>query len=210
MKTKTLIITLIAITFTLQSNAQLGVQLGANFAKIEGYSPRIAGVEISGLSEKYHSNISGGVYFDKDLIPLVDMRIGVMYSPKGALYANEDIFVQTGLNYIEVPIQAKIKAGPVYVLGGAYGAYALSGFEKNQIELGGILVESNNEINFDDSDYRKEDFGLKFGLGLQFGVGPLHIFVQGDYSMGLLDIFNGDDVYTNKVLGATAGINIGF
>ena len=210
MKTKTLIITLIAIMFTLQSNAQLGVQLGANFAKIDGYTPRIAGIGVPGLSEEYLSNVSGGVYFDKDLIPLVDLRIGVMYSPKGANYANEDGFVQTGLNYIEVPIQAKVKAGPIYVLGGAYGAYALSGYEKNQIEVGGLLVESNNEINFEESEYRKEDFGLKFGLGVQFGLGPLHIFVQGDYSMGLLDIYNGDDVYTNKVLGATAGVNIGF
>lgn len=210
MKTKTLIITLIAIMFTLQSNAQLGVQLGANFAKIDGYTPRITGIGVTGLSEEYLSNVSGGVYFDKDLIPLVGLRIGVMYSPKGANYASEDVFVQTGLNYIEVPIQAKVKAGPLYVLGGAYGAYALSGYEKNQIEVLGLLVESSNDINFEEGEYRKEDFGLKFGLGVQFGLGPLHIFVQGDYSMGLLDIYNGNDVYTNKVFGATAGVNIGF
>lgn len=210
MKTKTLIITVIAIMFTLQSNAQLGVQLGANFAKIDGYTPRIAGITVPGLSEEYLSTFSGGIYFDKDLIPLLDLRIGVNYSPKGANYANEDVYVQTGLNYIEVPLQAKIKAGPLYVLGGAYGAYALSGYEKNQIEVGGLLVESSNEIDFENSEYRKEDFGLKFGLGFQYGIGPLHIFVQGDYSMGLLDIYNGDDVYTNKVIGVSAGVNIGF
>ena len=54
---------------------------------------------------------------DKDLIPLLDLRLGVDYSPKGSRQENGNDFDQLQLNYLEIPIQAKIKLGPVYALG---------------------------------------------------------------------------------------------
>ena len=199
MKIKVLLIVAVSLLLSVQAKAQLGVQIGQNFAKIDGST-------VAGYDEKYLTNFSGGVYFDKDLIPLIDLRIGAFYSPKGSHFASGDYYNKTCLNYIEVPVQAKVKVGPVYALGGAYGAYALNG----NMDILNATSETSTEMNFESDQFRKEDYGLKFGLGFQVGLGPLHVFVQGDYSLGLLDIYDGDAVYKNKNIGASAGVNIGF
>jgi len=77
MKKKALVFISAFLMLTIQSQAQLGLHLGYNFAKVSG-------VQVpSGMSEENLSNLSGGLFFDKDLIPLLDLRIGLMYSPKG-------------------------------------------------------------------------------------------------------------------------------
>ena len=199
MKIKVLLILAVVLPLSIQAKAQLGVQIGQNFSKIDGNT-------VANYDEKYLTSFSGGVYFDKDLIPLIDLRIGAFYSPKGSHFASGDYYNKTILNYIEVPVQAKIKVGPVYALGGAYGAYALNG----SFDVLDATSETSVEMDFEADQFRKEDYGLKFGLGFQIGLGPLHIFVQGDYSMGLLDIYNGDAVYKNKNIGAYAGVSLGF
>jgi hypothetical protein len=199
MKIKALLIVSVALLLSVQAKAQLGVQIGQNFAKIDGNT-------VASYDEEYLKNFTGGVYFDKDLIPLIDLRIGAFYSPKGSSYVSGDYYNNTCLNYIEVPVQAKVKVGPVYALGGAYGAYALNG----SFDVKNASSDTSTEMDFDTDQFRKEDFGLKFGIGFQIGLGPLHVFIEGDYSMGMLDIYNGDAVYKNNNIGAFIGANIGF
>ena len=199
MKIKVLLIVAVALLLSVQAKAQLGVQLGQTFSKIDGNT-------VANYDEKYFTSFTGGLYFDKDLIPLIDLRIGAFYSPKGSNYVSGDYYNKTILNYIEVPVQAKIKVGPVYALGGAYGAYALNG----SIDILNATTETSTEMDFDSDQFRKEDYGLKFGLGFQIGLGPIHIYIEGDYSMGLLDIYDGDAVYKNNNIGAFIGASIGF
>ncbi|NJO88811.1 MAG: PorT family protein [Chloroflexia bacterium] len=102
------------------ANAQLGVKLGYNFAKQSG-------VVSDGYSEKSLNNVLFGAFMEKDVIPLLGIRIGAEFSPKGVKGENGDYFEELKINYLEIPVQAKVKLGPLYVLGGVYGAFALKG-----------------------------------------------------------------------------------
>jgi len=183
-----------------QANAQLGVKLGYNFAKMTGDVD-------AGYSEKSLNNLTLGAFLDKDLIPLLDLRLGVDYSPKGSRQENGNDFDQLQLNYLEIPIQAKIKLGPVYALGGVYGSFALKGRYESE-ELG---TSYSGDVDFDAMELKKFDYGMKFGAGFQVGLGPLHAFAQGEYSFGLLNLSKADGIDTkNKVISLSAGVIIGF
>jgi hypothetical protein len=183
-----------------QANAQLGVKLGYNFAKLSG-------VDYGTADEKFNNNFAFGAFYEKDLIPLLDLRLGLDFSPKGnKVEAGDDEYKMT-VNYLEIPIQAKVKLGPIYALGGVYGAYALGG--KNEATVGGVSV--SEDIDFDDQELKRLDFGMKFGLGFQLKLGPVGVFAQGEYSFGLQNINDGEgDAVKNKVISASIGALIGF
>jgi hypothetical protein len=205
MKNKiTLLIAAFVLLFSFQTQAQLGVHIGYNFSKISG-------IDAGAWHEKYLPNLSAGLFFDKKIVPLIDIRIGAMYSPKGEKLTLGDYYSKTTLNYIEIPLQLKAKVGPLYGLAGVYGAYAVNGKIKSKADNGGgEVVETTDDLDFKEKEVKRGDFGLKFGAGLQYGFGPLKIFVQGDYSMGMMNLSSADETYKNKVIGASAGLIIGF
>ena len=183
-----------------QTNAQLGVKLGYNFAKISG-------ADGSGTDEKSVNNVLLGAFFEKDLIPLLDLRVGAEFSPKGIRLEGGGDFDQIKINYLEIPVQAKLKIGPVYALGGVYGAFALKG--ENEYEYSG--VGGTDEIDFDDWELKKFDYGMKFGGGFQFGFGPLKAYTQAEYSFGLQNISKTDgEEWKNNVFSVSAGVVVGF
>jgi len=195
---------LIAAIFLLsiQSQAQIGLHVGYNFSKLSGITVP------TGVDETYLSSFTAGAFYDKGLIPLLGVRIGLMYSPKGSHLESGDDYSKNILNYLELPVLAKVKLGPLYGLGGFYGAYALSG--KSKYSIAG--VEESEDLDFDANDIKRMDFGMKFGLGLQFGLGPVHIFAQGDYSFGLNNLNDsgiGNEI-KNNVIGVSAGVLLGF
>jgi len=194
------------ILFGFQTKAQLGVHIGYNFSKVDGAEP-----VLPTLSEKYLTSLSGGIFFDKGLISLLDIRLGLMYSPKGTRFVNGDSYTKTTINYLEVPLQAKIKVGPIYALGGVYGAMALNGKVKDHYMNGVLFIGADKDLDFQNDNYKKVDYGLKFGVGFQYGLGPIHIFAQGDYSFGLMNIHDADGAeWKNNTIGVSAGVLIGF
>jgi hypothetical protein len=206
MKNKSILLFAFLILLSIQTKAQLGLHIGYNFSKVDGSS-----APFIGYSEKSLSTFSAGVFYDKDLIPLLDLRLGLMYSPKGTNYENGDWYYRNRINYLEIPLQAKLKIGPFYALGGVYGAYALGGKSISHTQALGVTVDTEDDLNFDNAKLKKSDFGMKFGAGFQFGLGPVHIFAQGDYSFGFTNIHDasGDD-WKNNVAGVSAGVILGF
>ncbi len=74
------------------------------------------------------------------------------------------------------------------------------------------MEQTKADVDFNAIKLKKFDYGMKFGLGFQFGLGPVHIFAQGDYSFGLLNLNDsgtGSDI-KNTVIGASAGVLLGF
>ncbi len=199
---KTLLVMFVALfAISYQSKAQLGVKLGYNFAKMSG-------LDTGGADEKSLNNLVFGAFMEKDLIPLLDIRLGAEFSPKGMRVESGSDFSELKINYLEIPVQAKVKLGPFFVLGGVYSAFALKGSYEQ--EFLGVTSKDDN-INFDDYNLKKFDYGMKFGAGVQVGLGPLHAFTQVEYSFGLQNLNKGDgDAIKNNVLCVSAGVVLGF
>ncbi|MCF6242022.1 MAG: PorT family protein [Bacteroidales bacterium] len=180
----------------ISSFAQLGVKAGMNFAKMTD-------------ADKSLNNPQAGVFMDKDFIPLIKIRIGLDYSPKGAVSEYTLLGVTTKneiqINYLELPVLAKVKLGPLYGLGGVYGAYAMNGI--NTVIVSGTETES--DIDFD--NVKRWDAGMKFGLGVQFKLGPLGAFAQTAYSFGIVDLnkSGGDELKNTGVLSFSVGVLLG-
>jgi hypothetical protein len=191
----------IILIFSVESKAQLGLKIGYNFASQPDKDVT------AGYSSKSLNSFHAGVFFDKDLIPLLDVRVGLDYSPKGFKEENGDWYNQVKLNYIELPVLAKVKIGPFYGLGGFYGAYAMNG--ENKIHAVGS--DLTWDVEFDNDEISRWDAGMKFGAGFQFGLGPVHVFTQADYSFGLLNVSTSDNLnFKNNVFGISAGVLLGF
>jgi len=195
---KTLLLVTLSLLVSMSSMAQFGIKAGMNLAKMS---------DIDSDNEKFLNNFHFGVFMDKDIVPLLDLRFGLNYSPKGyRVEADDDNYAKATLNYLEIPVLAKVKLGPLYALGGVYGAYALNG--KTELAIAGNV--DKDDIDFDNSETSKMDFGMMFGLGVQFGLGPVHIFAQGDYSFGLMNLNTGEgDASKNSVVGVSVGVILG-
>ncbi len=208
---KLLLVTLVAVfAFSYNANAQIGVKLGYSFARQTEHIAKMPGVNLDDYKKSLNS-FCAGIFFDKDLAPLLDLRVGLDFAPKGLKLKKDEVDVSSKINYLEIPILAKVKLGPVYGLGGVYGAYALNGkFSGKLPGFAGKFIEIDEDLNFDDKGAKRMDYGLKFGAGLQMGLGPLHAFAQVEYSYGLANISQVKDVSThNSVLAVTVGVLFG-
>jgi len=188
MKKITLLLVFITI-ISIPSFAQFGVKAGMNFAKM------------TDLDESL-SNFQGGIFWDKDFIPLLDFRVGLDYSPKGGSLSDANSSIETQLNYLELPVMAKLKLGPVYALGGLYGAYAMSGTY--------TILNVEEDLDFD--NVSRWDAGMKFGLGFQLKLGPIGAFIQGGYSFGFVDLNKssaGGELKNTSVLSVSVGVLLG-
>jgi len=197
---KILLLIAVSLIVSVSSMAQIGIKGGMNFAKLSGLS-------IPGASETTLNNFQFGVFTHKDIIPLLKLRIGLDYSPKGSKWESGSDYVQATYNYLELPVLARVKLGPIYGLGGFYGAYAMSG--KSKLSLAGIDVE--DDIDFDADEISRWDYGMKFGLGFQLGLGPIHAFAEVDYSFGFQNLNKasaGNDIKSN-VIGVSVGVLLG-
>ncbi|RLD65689.1 MAG: hypothetical protein DRI95_08100 [Bacteroidetes bacterium] len=198
------ILLLVTLSFLVSFSvmAQIGIKAGMNFAKQSGN-------QTTGFSEKSLNNFNFGLFTHKDLIPLLKLRFGLEYSPKGTNWESGSDYEQATFNYLELPVLARVKLGPVYGLGGFYGAYALSG--KSKTNVTGTEVEEDIDFDLAGSEMSKFDYGMKFGLGFQLGLGPIHAFAELDYSFGLYNLNKaaaGDEM-KNSVIGVSIGVLLG-
>ena len=157
---------------------------------------------------------------------------GISYTSKGTTK-----FVE---NTLEIPVLAKVKFGPenlkFFVLAGPSVGFGMGGevklkYSDRAVAADGTVVydESGSETidvkfvkdGYDEDDLDEDEFGvsktnlnLHLGLGLSFAVGPVNLFVDGRYILGLSDHFpdykdaDNDDKYTGKSnrIGISAGV----
>lgn len=164
----------IFISLFATANAQIGVMAGANLATFN---------EPSG-DYTYLPGPNAFLLFEKGLIPILHFRADLGYIQKGTAGTVLGIDYVTKLNYLQLNFNAKIKPPliPVYAFAGPYLSYGLNGYYK----AGSVSVD----VKFDDNNYNRFDAGLNLGIGLQRKLPVGKLFIEGGYSLGMMNIDN--------------------
>jgi hypothetical protein len=116
-----------------------------------------------------------GFYRDTRIIPLLHFGAGVEYFQNGMKYSSNTSRV---LHTVSVPLDLKLKLGPVF---------ALTGFAANFKVSEKIIYgdESSNPLEADKSEW----FDIPFFLGA--GIKIWFVSVEARYHWGLLEVRNG-------------------
>ncbi len=184
MKKIFLLVALVAIQFSYsQGNMRFGVKLGGNLSSIIETASSKSSLnkrDNGGSKVGFH----GGITFEFLFSERISVQVEALYSTKGGKVIDSKYTkskVVENLNYMSFPILGKYYATP-----------------NLSIELGPEISLLSSATSEDDKGIEvnilkervKHDFGLVGGLAYEFYNG---VFVQGRYSLGLLDITN-----TNK------------
>lgn len=176
------------------SNAQLpidfGIKAGINLANFSGTD--------ADLDSRQAFVVGASLDISLPMFP-VGIESGVYYSQKGVEPGPNTL----KLDYIEVPVLAKLKFGPPgpfspHVVAGPYVGFNIVS-----------EIEDNDGNTFELDDFINEvDFGGMLGVGADFNLGLTKLSAQVRYSMGLTPVYTDqlDDGERNAVLSVVVGV----
>lgn len=158
----------------------LGIKGGMNMSNFTGDSltnpENLTGIIIGG-------------YATIGLLPNIAIQPEVLYSQKGCKESGDflgtPIELTTRINYLEIPVLAKISFGAIvkpYILAGPYFATKVGATQ--EITISGVSVSGDV-----DDFVKSSDMGLTFGAGVQT---PVKLSLEARYSMGLSSIDDSD------------------
>lgn len=144
-----------------------------------------------------------GVFVEAPVMPgFFYVQPELNFLQKGATNTHFGTMATSKLNYLELPLLAKLKFNvssiKPFVLAGPSVAYALSG----NVEGPGLTVGKERFSNLDLS------FGLGGGVNLPLGNGPRapEAFVAGRYVFALMNVDSSSNVWKSYGLQMTGGI----
>lgn len=137
---------------------------------------------------------------------LLSVQPELLFIQKGSAFDAEDVDIKfrETLNYIEVPVLAKlafgsdlikfhVSAGPSIGLG-LGGNYKFTGDDADDLE--DLVGSLDGDVSFgtddDDSYNNRLDVGAQFGLGAGFKVGPGSLILDLRYGLGLSNLLKED------------------
>ncbi len=195
--TSLFLLILLTAVFTLadHANAQnpinIGVKGGLNIANFNNIDDDLDS----------RAGLMAGIVLDFSLpASPAGIESGLYFSQKGADSAGGDVSIK--VDYLEVPVLAKIDFGPPapvspHLVLGPYAAFNLnSAIESN---VGGV------DVSFEDDAVNSTEFGIIGGLGADLNLVATTINVQARYGYGLTSVFEDSDAQ-NGVFSITAGI----
>jgi hypothetical protein len=207
-----LFVLLLALATTASAQIKFGLKGGVNLADMAGDGWVVLAAEAeTTVDHKFSLGFGGGVFAQ---VPLG--QSGLLLQPEALFivkgYKREtggsDITHTAKWNYIEVPVLVKYsipmqgKISP-NLFAGPFAAFNIGG----KITFGNIPASEEDGYEYLDIDNIKAlDFGITFGGGLDFAVGPAgKLTFDVRYTMGLTDAF--DDVTAEEA--ANLGENTG-
>ncbi len=132
------------------------------------------------------------------------LEIDLLYFQKGVMFEgsvsqavagfNANFEATASIDELSLPILVKLRLLPVptpYVICGGEIAYIMSSkavYEFNNITDG----ESQSGTEVYKVGVNRLDYGLVFGGGVEFKAGPVYVFIEGRYHIGLADIAGTD------------------
>lgn len=137
-------------------------------------------------SPEANMGFAAGAYGTISLLPSIALQPEIYYCQKGfkesgtmdilgTIYNYE---AKARINYLEIPVLAKISFGAIvkpYIVAGPYFATRLG----TDVE---ITVDGQSVSTDMDDEVKSSDMGITFGFGVQT---PVKLSIEGRYSMGL-------------------------
>ncbi|MGI4761997.1 MAG: porin family protein [Janthinobacterium lividum] len=163
-----------------QAHAQFGIKGGVNQAVLTG---RV------GEDATYKTYFHAGVFYEFKVLGPLSIQPEVLYSLQGSQLKGATTVTNytTQLNYVQVPILAKLTFGPVYVEAGPQFGYLVSANENGMVQVrnssGNVAFAGVDQTST--SNYKRGDFALAAGVGLKLGS---IVRVGGRFVAGLNDI----------------------
>jgi len=102
-----------------------------------------------------------------------------------------DIFTEELNIYRVVPLMLKVKLyKPVYLLAGAYGAYAVQSWTSYSWREGTNSMAGYLADNFERGTRNKYDWGVNAGIGAQYTYAGFTFFIEGRVDKGFYNILS--------------------
>lgn len=161
------------------------------------------GDKVGGLRVGYHStqfNLNGdfvgeplqnfyiGLFRDTKIIPLLHFGSGLEYYKNGTKFDSGDL---RELHYLSIPLNLKLKLGPVFALGGAAPSFRLA----DRITVDGVKENPTD-------DQKSEWFDIPLFVGA--GVKIWFVTLEARYHWGMLEVVDG---YKSQSFQLGAGIS---
>lgn len=203
MKTSSIILLLPLLAAATSVQAQVGIKAGVNGAILNG--------ENIDMDTRYKTSYHVGAFARIPVLGPLSIQPEVLYSLQGSEFRSALANYDTKLHYLNVPILAHVKVGPVYVEGGPQFGLLLGAREDGTLRIS--AADGYGPVNRDAaSNYKKTDFSLAAGAG--FEVGPFILGAR--YTAGLNDVndvrdLNGanDPRLKNRVIQGFVGLKFG-
>ncbi|MEJ8800653.1 porin family protein [Pontibacter sp. H249] len=206
MKNKFLLALLFVVCFAATSMAQsisVGPRVGATFSKVALSDD--GDEEVTNDDIKSTPGIQFGAVANFMISDMFSIQPELLYVQKGYKIGEDDAYLKGKLNYIEVPVLAKITFGGEQVRGFVTGGPTLGYWTGGKSTAKFGSMEASEDYEFDDSDNRLE-LGASFGVGTAFKVGPGELNLDVRYGLGFtgLSETEGNDPKTrNRVFGVS-------
>ncbi|CAM3449503.1 porin family protein [Pontibacter korlensis] len=210
MKNKILLTVAAALGLAFAAEAQtvsIGPRVGATFAKLNLSGDDEFTDEVKDLIQS-KPGLQFGAVANVMVNDLFSVQPELLYVQKGYQIEEGGVSAKETMNYLEVPVLAKISFGSGQVQGfvtaGPSVGYWLSA--KNKYEYDG--EEETEDYEFEDEDNRTE-FGANFGVGLAYKVGAGALNLDVRYGLGLSNLYDdsGDD---SKVKNRVVGVSLAY
>ena len=218
---KIILIALLLLAFSSAVFAQgitaKGVKGGLNIATLTGDDVEDAKSKIG---------FAFGGFITYEVNEMLSLQPEFLFTMKGVKFDYEETYEEDGyesyeksegtwnLNYLEIPVLAKLKIPmegnikPNVFLGPALGINISATHDSDyeywvKDENGSIIYENSGNDDGDIEDIKGVDFGIVFGVGVEFGK----IIVDARYNLGLSTIADreGDPKIKNSVISLMLG-----
>ena len=107
-----------------------------------------------------------------------------MYVQNGVQSTTAGIDTRLNLNYLQIPVVAKLKIAMFYGLAGITGGY--------RVAATSVIGDTKTDVPKD--DLNRLDFGAQVGVGVKI----LFFGIEGRYNWGLSNIYTSDAVTANN------------
>lgn len=150
-------------------------------------SSNFSGNPPSGTEYTGRTALGGGIIADYKFNDEVTLSLQPMLLPKGTMvsydlpsYEEQLDSVSVDLSYFSIPIVVKVSTGKLF--------YVSGGIQFDFLQ-NGKAIETNGNLETDiKNKLESYDIAANFGVGMQFKISSLNLFLEGRYSQGLINV----------------------